>query len=210
MPADNRARRVVQLLGGLLLYGFSMGLMIRGRLGVDPWDVLHLGLNHLVRMDLGLLIICVSVVVLLAWIPMRQRPGIGTLANVLVVGIATSVSLALLPSPAMLVSRATMLSVGILLNAVAGALYIGAGLGAGARDGLMTGLVARGWGSVRMVRTCIELSVLVTGWLMSGTLWGGPVGPGTLAYALSIGPLVHWLLPMVTVPSRDDMRADTR
>ncbi|MDH2443515.1 hypothetical protein QDR37_06115 [Amnibacterium sp. CER49] len=199
VPRGDRPRRFGQLLVGLALYGFSMGLMIRAQLGVDPWDVFHLGLNHLLHIDLGLLIIAVSVVVLLAWIPMRQRPGIGTLANVLLIGLATSATLAWIPAPAPMLVRVSFLVAGVLLNGLAGALYIGAGLGPGARDGLMTGLVARGVGSVRTVRTCIEVTVLLVGWILSGTLWGGPVGPGTLLYALTIGPIVHWTLPRLTV-----------
>jgi uncharacterized membrane protein YczE len=199
VPRIQRPRRIAQLLLGLALYGFSMALMIRGHLGVDPWDVFHLGLNSLLHMDLGLLIIAVSVVVLLVWIPMRQRPGLGTLANVLLVGAATSATLALVPEPSSMLLRIAFLLAGIGLNALAGALYIGAGLGPGPRDGLMTGLVGRGWGSVRLIRTGIEVSVLVVGWVLSGVLWGGPVGPGTVLYAVAIGPLLHWLLPRVTV-----------
>jgi uncharacterized membrane protein YczE len=199
VPKDRRPRRFAQLLVGLALYGFSMALMIRGRLGVDPWDVFHLGLNHLLHMDLGLLIVLVSVVVLLAWIPMRQRPGLGTLANVLLIGAATSATLALVPPPSAMALRVGFLVVGVAVNGLAGALYIGAGLGPGARDGLMTGLVARGWGSVRVVRTCIEVTVLAVGWVLSGVLLGGPVGPGTVLYAATIGPIVHWFLPRFTV-----------
>jgi uncharacterized membrane protein YczE len=201
IPSGDRPRRLVQLLVGLALYGFSMALMIRAQLGVDPWDVFHLGLNHLLHIDLGLLIIAVSVVVLLAWIPMRQRPGVGTLANVILIGLATSATLAWIPAPALLPVRISFLVAGVTLNGLAGALYIGAGLGPGARDGLMTGLVARGVGSVRAVRTCIEVTVLIVGWILSGTLWGGPVGPGTLLYALTIGPIVHWTLPRLTIPA---------
>jgi uncharacterized membrane protein YczE len=199
VPPDRRARRIGQLLLGLGLYGFSMALMIRGQLGVDPWDVFHLGINHLLHMDLGLLIIVVSVVVLLAWIPMRQRPGLGTLANVLLIGAATSLTLAVVPPPSPLALRVAFLITGVLLNGLAGALYIGAGLGPGARDGLMTGLVARGWGSVRLIRTCIEVAVLAVGWVLSGNLLGGPVGPGTVLYAATIGPIVHWFLPRLEV-----------
>ncbi len=199
VPGDRRPRRYLQLLAGLALYGFSMTLMIQGHLGVDPWDVFHLGLNAHLHQDLGLLIIEVSVVVLLLWIPMRQRPGVGTLANVLLVGVATSASLAVVPAPTSMALRVVFLVIGVGLNGVAGALYIGAGLGPGARDGLMTGLVARGWGSVRVVRTGIELTVLAIGWILSGVLWGGPVGLGTLLYALAIGPVVHWFLPRFTV-----------
>ena len=187
-----------------------MALMIRAHLGVDPWDVFHLGLNQLVHMDLGLLIVAVSVVVLLAWIPMRQRPGVGTLANVILIGLATSASLACIPVPSLLILRISFLLAGVLLNGLAGALYIGAGLGPGARDGLMTGLVSKGVGSVRTVRTCIELTVLTVGWLLSGSFWHGPVGPGTLLYALTIGPIVHWTLPRLTVPTNGESEAGDR
>lgn len=199
VPPGRRPRRFVQLFIGLCLYGFSMALMIRAHLGVDPWDVFHLGLNHLLDIDLGLLIIAVSVALLITWIPMRQRPGIGTLLNAVIVGLATSATLAFLSTPRLYSARIAFLCAGVLVNGLASALYIGAGLGPGARDGLMTGLVGRGAGGVRTVRTGIEVTVLAVGWILSGALWGGPVGPGTLLYALAIGPIVHWCLPRLTV-----------
>ena len=188
-------RRLVQLYAGLVLYGFSMALMIEAALGLNPWDVLHEGLAARVPLTFGQVTIAVGALVLLAWIPLRQRPGFGTVSNVVVIGLAVDASLALLPAPDSLPVRAGWLAAGIVLNAVATAAYIGARLGPGPRDGLMTGLVMRTGGSVRLVRTLLEVSVLATGWLLGGT-----VGIGTVAYALAIGPLVHVMLPRLTVP----------
>ncbi len=198
VPPDRRPRRFTQLIGGLLLYGFTMGLMVRAVLGLDPWDVFHQGLTRVVTkwvdVSYGTVITVVSVVVLLAWIPLRQRPGVGTLLNAAMVGWTTDATLALVPATDNLAVRIGLLVVAVLGNALAGALYIGAGLGPGPRDGLMTGLVARGIGSVRVVRTCLELGVLVI-----GALFGGKLGVGTVVYALGIGPLLHVLLPRFTV-----------
>ena len=188
-------RRLVQLYAGLVLYGFSMALMIEAALGLNPWDVLHDGLAARVPLTFGQVTIAVGALVLLAWIPLRQRPGFGTVSNVVVIGLAVDASLARLPALDSLPVRAGWLAAGIVLNAVATAAYIGARLGPGPRDGLMTGLVMRTGGSVRLVRTLLEVSVLATGWLLGGT-----VGVGTVSYALAIGPLVHVLLPRLTVP----------
>jgi uncharacterized membrane protein YczE len=191
----------VQLIVGLLLYGFTMGMMVRAVLGLDPWDVFHQGLTALVNrwvpLSYGTVITIVSVFVLLLWIPLRQRPGIGTVANAAIIGFATDATLRVLPEFGNLTVRIAVLALAIAGNALAGALYIGAGLGPGPRDGLMTGLVARGVGSVRLVRTTIELSVLGIGWVL-----GGVVGVGTVLYALAIGPLLHLLLPRLQVRSR--------
>ena len=201
IPVDRRPRRFVQLIVGLLLYGFTMGMMVRAVLGLDPWDVFHQGLTALVNrwvpLSYGTVITIVSVFVLLLWIPLRQRPGIGTVANAAIIGFATDATLRLLPEFSNLTVRIVVLALAIVGNALAGALYIGAGLGPGPRDGLMTGLVARGVGSVRLVRTTIELSVLGIGWVL-----GGVVGVGTVLYALAIGPLLHLLLPRLQVRSR--------
>jgi uncharacterized membrane protein YczE len=187
-------RRLVQLFTGLSLYGASMALMLRAALGLDPWDVFHQGLASHVGLSFGMLVNAVGAVVLLLWIPLRQRPGIGTIANVLVIGTAVDLTMLVLPAFDGIAIRALMLALSIGLNGVAGALYIGAGLGPGPRDGLMTGLVRRtGW-SIRLVRTGIELTVLALGWLMGGTL-----GVGTVLYAFAIGPLVQALLPLFTV-----------
>lgn len=196
IPRDRLPRRVGQLLVGLVLYGVTMGVMVRATLGLDPWDVFHQGLARHVPLSFGTVITLMSVVVLLAWIPLRQRPGLGTVANALIIGWTTDATLALIPPIHQLWLRIVLLVVAIAANALAGALYIGAGLGPGPRDGLMTGLVARGVGTIRLVRTCIELTVLAVGWLL-----GGLVGVGTVAYALSVGPLLHVMLPRLTVRS---------
>ncbi|WP_197676216.1 membrane protein YczE [Nakamurella panacisegetis] len=200
IPADRRIRRFGQLVIGLVLYGFTMGLMVRAVFGLDPWDVFHQGLTkligHWVHLSYGTVITGASVVVLLAWIPLRQRPGIGTVLNVLIIGWTTDATLAVIHPTGTLAVRILFLLAAVIGNAVAGALYIGAGLGPGPRDGLMTGMVARGIGSVRVVRTSIELSVLLVGWL-----GGGAVGLGTAVYALAIGPLLQLFLPRLRVPS---------
>jgi uncharacterized membrane protein YczE len=197
LPADRAARRLAQLYVGLVLYGVSMGMMIRAGLGLDPWDVLHQGLTERLGWSFGTVTIVVGALVLLLWIPLRQRPGIGTVSNVFVIGVAVDATLWLLDSPGALWARVALLVGSVLLNGLAGGCYIGAGLGPGPRDGLMTGLVARtGW-SVRVVRTVIEAAVLGVGWLLGGT-----VGIGTVLYAVTIGPLVHFFLPRLTVAPR--------
>jgi uncharacterized membrane protein YczE len=188
-------KRLVQLYAGLLLYGASMALMIRAGLGLDPWDVLHQGLAERLPLSFGMVTIVVGALVLLAWIPLRQRPGVGTVSNVIVIGLAVDAALAVLPAPDAPALRLTVMLAGVGLNGVATAAYIGARLGPGPRDGLMTGLVRRTGRSVRLVRTSIEVTVLAAGWLLGGT-----VGVGTVVYALGIGPLVHVLLPVLTVP----------
>lgn len=197
LRAGRLGRRLPQLLVGLWLYGLSMAMMVRSRLGLDPWDVFHAGVARHLPVSFGTIVVVVGVVVLLLWIPLRQAPGLGTMANVVLIGVATDVSLALIDPPHALVPRALLLVGGIVLNGLAGALYIGAQLGPGPRDGLMTGLVARtGW-PLRLVRTGIEVTVLVTGFLLGGT-----VGLGTLLYAAGIGPIVQALLPLLTVRLR--------
>ena len=188
-------RRLLQLYAGLVLYGVSMALMVRSELGVMPWDVLHQGVARQLGLSLGTVTILVGILVLLAWVPLRQRPGLGTVSNVVVIGLAVDAALALLEPPSALSARVLFAASGIALNAVATAAYIGVQLGPGPRDGLMTGLVRRTGGSVRLVRTAIEVAVVISGWLLGGTL-----GLVTVAYALSIGPLVHQLLPRLSVP----------
>jgi uncharacterized membrane protein YczE len=187
-------RRLLQLYSGLALYGASMALIIRSTLGNMPWDVLHQGLAGRMGWSIGAVSILVGALVLLAWIPLRQRPGLGTVSNVVVIGLAVDVTLALVPAPSSLPLRAGLLLTGVLLNAVATAAYIGVHLGPGPRDGLMTGLVGRTGRSVRLVRTSIEVVVVATGWLLGGTL-----GVGTVLYAVAIGPLVQILLPRVSL-----------
>ncbi|SEP41000.1 YczE/YyaS/YitT family protein [Amycolatopsis saalfeldensis] len=185
--------RGLQLLGGLSLYGASMAMLTRAGLGLDPWDVLHDGLTKITGLSFGTVTAIASVFVLLLWIPLRQRPGIGTVANVLVISVTVDAVRAVLPDQHVLGWQIVLLAGGVLLNAVATAVYVGTRLGPGPRDGLMTGLTARTGRSVRLVRTGIEVTVLAAGWLL-----GGSVGVGTVLYAASIGPLTHALLPLVT------------
>ncbi|MDZ5441899.1 hypothetical protein U2F26_04030 [Micromonospora sp. 4G57] len=187
--------RLVRLLLGLALFGASVALMVRADLGLSSWDVLHQGLADRTGLPLGLVVNGVALVVLLLWLPLRQRPGVGTVANVALVGVALDAVLAVLPPVHALPVRVGLLLLGVLLNGVATALYLGARLGPGPRDGLMTGLAARGL-PIGRVRTVIELGVLAAGWLLGGT-----VGVGTLLYALSIGPLAQFLIPRLAVPA---------
>ncbi|QRP45569.1 YitT family protein [Amycolatopsis sp. FDAARGOS 1241] len=190
-------RRGAQLLAGLALYGASMAMLTRAHLGLDPWDVLHEGLTKLTGLTFGTVTAIASVFVLLLWIPLRQKPGVGTVANVLVISVTVDTVRAVLPDQHVLALQILLMVGGIVLNAVATAVYVGTRLGPGPRDGLMTGLTARtGW-SVRLVRTGIEVTVLAVGWLLGGTF-----GVGTVLYALAIGPLTQALLPLVTWRSR--------
>jgi uncharacterized membrane protein YczE len=193
----NPGRRLPQLLAGLALYAVSMAMQIRSGLGLNPWDVLHEGLTRQTPLSFGTITAITGAVVLLLWIPLRQRPGIGTVANVVVIAAVVNVALAVLPTPDALVARIALLVGGIVLNGVATAAYVGARLGPGPRDGLMTGLSARTGRSVRLVRTCIEVAVLACGWLLGGT-----VGVGTVLYALAIGPLTQAFLPLFAVRTR--------
>jgi hypothetical protein len=191
-------RRLIQLFSGLVLYGLSIALIVRADLGLDPWDVLNQGVfERFARpagISFGLVVNLIGLAVLLLWIPLRQKPGVGTVANVLVIGTVANVGLDWIPTDLDLSLRAGLLIAGIVLNGVASGAYIGAGLGPGPRDGLMTGIVARtGW-PMKWVRTAIELSVIAVGWLL-----GGSVGLGTVLYAVTIGPLVHVFLPLFTI-----------
>ncbi len=194
LRAGQLQRRVLQLVVGLTLYGISMAMMIRSTLGLDPWDVFHVGIATHVPISFGQVTIVVGALVLLLWVPLRQWPGLGTVANVVVIGLAADAGLALIGAPDALWARALLLTSGIVLNGIAGGLYIGSQLGPGPRDGLMTGFARRTGLSIRLVRTSIEVVVLGVGWLL-----GGPVGLGTLLYAVSIGPLVQFFLPRLTV-----------
>jgi uncharacterized membrane protein YczE len=199
-------RRFVQLQVGLVLYGTSMALMIKSSLGLDPWDVFHQGLAEVTGLRFGLIVIGVGAIVLLLWIPLRQRPGVGTVSNVIVIGLAVDRALALLPAPDLVAVRVAFLVAGIVGNGAATGLYIGARLGPGPRDGLMTGFVALKPGrSIRLVRTVIEVTVLGVGWLLGGT-----VGVGTVLYAVSIGPLAHVFIPLFTVAPRDQAASSGR
>jgi uncharacterized membrane protein YczE len=196
LPEDRLPLRSVMLVGGLVLYGASCGLILQADLGVDPWDVLHQGLARALGGQVGTWTIAVSLVVLLLWLPLRGRFGVGTLANALVVGLCIDATLSLVPTQHDLVVRAVVLVTAVLLNGVATGLYIGAGFGPGPRDGLTTAIAARGH-QIRVVRTAVEVTVLAVGWLL-----GGSVGVGTVLYAASIGPLTHLTIPLFTPTER--------
>jgi uncharacterized membrane protein YczE len=188
-------RRIAQLLVGLFLYGIAIAMMVRAGIGVAPWDVLTQGLNRQTGLSFGLLTVIIGAVVLLLWIPIRQKPGVGTVLNVLLIGPAADVGLAVIPQQHEPVLQGLLFAAGLALLAVATGLYIGARLGPGPRDGLMTGIHNRyGW-KLWIVRTGIEVTVLTVGWLL-----GGQVGIGTLAFALLVGPMVGVTLPLLTVP----------
>jgi uncharacterized membrane protein YczE len=189
------ARRTTQLFAGLVLYGAGMALMIESRLGLTSWDVFHQGLAKVTGLSFGWVVILLGIPILLLWIPLRQRPGFGTMANLVVIGFVVDGALATIPHPGPLWSRGVYLVAGIAVIGVGTGLYIGARMGPGPRDGLMTGLVARYPRlSIRLVRTTLELTVLGLGWLLGGT-----VGLGTLAFALAIGPLAQVFIPLFTV-----------
>jgi uncharacterized membrane protein YczE len=191
------ARRIIQLLIGLVLYGIALSLMLRAAIGVAPWDVLSQGIVKQTGIPFGWVTNIVGALVLLLWIPVRQKPGLGTIANVLLIGPSAELGLALIPQVDDLVIRIPLFAGGLVLLAIATGLYIGARLGPGPRDGLMTGANKRfGW-PIWMVRTAIELTVLTIGWLL-----GGNAGIGTLLFAVLIGPMVSVTLPLLRVPER--------
>lgn len=192
--AGRTGRRLTQLFVGLWLYGVAMGMLVRSELGLDPWDVFHDGVQKITGLSFGTVVILTGVAVLALWWPLRQWPGLGTVANTVVIGLATDATLAVLVTPEGIGWRWVLLLGGIVLNGLAGALYIGSQYGPGPRDGLMTGLSRRTGLSIRLVRTALELTVLVLGWLL-----GGVVGLGTVLYALLIGPTIQFFLPIVTV-----------
>ena len=194
LRAGRLGRRLPQLYVGLVLYGVSLAWMVRGDLGLAPWDVLHSGLIRHLPITLGQAVVVMSFVVLIAWVPLRETPGLGTISNALVVGFSADATLALLDRPDSVVLRVGLMVAGVLLCGLAGALYIGAQLGRGPRDGLMTGLARRTGHSLRLVRTGIEVTVVLVGLLLGGTL-----GLGTVLYALAIGPLTQLWLPALTV-----------
>jgi uncharacterized membrane protein YczE len=194
LRAGRLTRRLTQLVVGLFIYGASMALIIRAGLGVIPWDVLHVGLIQHFPTTFGTMAILVSLAVLVTWIPLRQRPGLGTFANAVGVGLSADLTLWLVPPVEPLVAQVPLLIVGVVLNAAATALYVGSQLGPGPRDGLMTGLARVTGRSIRLVRTSIEVVVVVLGFVLGGT-----VGLGTALYAVAIGPLTQLLLPWCTV-----------
>ncbi|WP_198416221.1 YczE/YyaS/YitT family protein [Cryobacterium cheniae] len=198
-------RRLAQLLIGLFLYGLGIALIVRGEIGVAPWDVLTQGISGRTDLGFGLVTILISGVVLLIWIPLRQKPGVGTILNALLVGPAADVGLWLIPTGLDLWVRILLFAAGLLVLAIATGLYIGAHFGPGPRDGLMTGLHKRtGW-RIWIVRTGIEVTVLSIGWVL-----GGDVGIGTVLFAVLVGPLCHWTIPFfaITLPRADDTRLE--
>ena len=196
VPPDARAHRFAQLAVGLVLYGVSASMLVLAALGLDPWDVLHQGLSRQFGLGIGTWAVIASVFVLALWWPLRQRAGVGTVANAVVVGLVMNVVLGTFDTPDALGARVALLLGGVVLNGIATGMYIGAGMGPGPRDGLTTGLADRGH-SIRVVRTAIEVTVLVAGFALGGT-----VGIGTLLYALAIGPISHVTIPALTVRSR--------
>ncbi|MBW8820486.1 MAG: hypothetical protein JF598_20265 [Streptomyces sp.] len=192
-------RRLIQLYVGLTLYGASSALLVEAGLGLEPWGVLHQGLAELTGLSIGVVSIIVGAAVLLLWIPLRQRPGLGTVSNVFVVGIAMDATLAAVPATHGLALRIPLMLAGIVLNGVATGLYIAAHFGPGPRDGLMTGLHRRTGRSIRLMRTAVEVAVVVTGFVLGGT-----IGIGTVLYAVSIGPLAQLFLRVFAVPPASD------
>lgn len=191
------AERLVRLVVGLLLFGAGSGLMLQSDLGLSPWDVLHQGLAIQLGLTVGAWTVIVAFVVLLLWLPLRERYGLGTLLNALIIGPAIDMTTAIVPQPDALPARATLMVVGVVIVAIATGLYIGAHFGPGPRDGLMTGISKRG-PSIRLTRAVIELTVLVLGWMLGGT-----VGVGTVVFAVAIGPLVQVFLPIFEVDLQD-------
>jgi len=194
LRAGRLLRRLLQLALGLSLYGVTLAMMIRATLGNAPWDVLHQGMAIHLPISIGTAVIVMSLVVLLLWIPLREMPGLGTVTNSFVVGLVADLTLAVLVAPGDLWQRALLMAGGVVLNALATALYIGSQFGPGPRDGLMTGLHRRTGVSIRLVRTGLEVFVVAIGWLL-----GGVVGLGTVLYAVAIGPLVQLMLPRCIV-----------
>jgi uncharacterized membrane protein YczE len=198
-------RRLLQLYVGLALYGLSAGLLVRSRLGLDPWDVLHQGIAEHVGLKIGTVLIIVGAIAMLGWIPLRQRPGFGTLSNLVIIGITLNVSLSYLPATMSMPARVAEMLSGIGLCGAATGMYIGANFGPGPRDGLMTGLARRTGRSIRFTRTSIELTVLASGWLLGGT-----VGIGTGLFAVLIGPLAQRFLPLFDTSSQTPSRKPAR
>lgn len=196
IPRNRRYRRWAQLLCGVVLYGATAGMLVLAGLGLDPWDVLHQGLSRALGLGIGTWAIIVSFVVLLGWLGLRQRLGVGTLVNAVVVGLVIDLTVSTFHPPHALWARVVLLTGGVVGNGIATGLYIGAGLGPGARDGLTTGIASRGH-SIRMIRTTIEAAVLLAGFLLGGT-----VGIGTVFYALAIGPITHHTIPALAIDQR--------
>lgn len=196
MPSDRPLQRLLRCVGGLALFGIGIALLIDADLGAAPWDVFHTGVSDLTGIPVGTVIIITGVGLLLLWIPLRETPGLGTVLNAVEIGLVVDLVLPLVPNPANLAVRFLMMFGGVVLIAIGSGLYIGAGLGPGPRDGLMTGLAKRGV-TIRTARTALELTVLTL-----GVVLGGAIGIGTAVFALSIGPLVQLFLPRLTMHDR--------
>lgn len=196
---EHPLRRLPQLLIGLSLYGFSLAPMVRASLGVSPWTVLTEGLDNHTSLSFGAITAVIGALVLLLWIPLRQRPTLGTFANIVVIAISSDLGLDLIPEHLGLAARIGLLLGGVLVNATSIAIYVGARLGPGPRDGLMTGASAATGRSIRLVRTVIEVVVLIAGWWL-----GGSVGVGTVLYALSVGPIAQFFLPWFAYRTADE------
>lgn len=193
-PVPELRRRLPRLLAGLTLFGVGIALMVRADLGLAPWDVLHQGVADRTGIPIGQVTILTGAAVLLLWVPLRERPGLGTLANVLVIGLVEDAALAVIEAPSGMAARIAMLVVGVFLFGPGSGLYIGAGLGPGPRDGLMTGIARRG-ATVRVARTAVEVAALGIGFALGGT-----VGVGTVLFTLTVGPNVHWFLERMRLP----------
>jgi uncharacterized membrane protein YczE len=199
-PVTEPRERIPRLVAGLVLCGLGIAFMVAADLGLAPWSVLDQGISRHTGIPIGTVSIIVGAVVLAAWIPLRERPGLGTVLNVLLIGTTIDLALLVLDTPSSLAARLAYLALGLFLWGPGTGLYIGAGLGPGPRDGLMTGLAARGVGSIRLVRTGIEVTAL-----LAGIALGGSVGLGTVAFALTIGPNVQFFLPRLTVRPSERM-----
>ena len=201
MPITTRSRalirRLSRLLSGLVICGLGLSMMIAADLGLGPWDVLHQGLARITGAPIGVMVIAVGFAVLLLWIPLKERPGVGTIANVVVIGVVIDLVLLVVDTPGSLLVRSLMMLSGPVLFAIGSGFYLGVRMGPGPRDGVMTGLAKRGM-PVGVVRGALEVSVLVLGWALGGT-----VGAGTIWFALGIGPMVHWCLPRLAMRSDD-------
>ena len=196
IPVDRPTERILRCVAGLALFGLGIALLLHANLGAAPWDVFHTGVSELTGVPVGTVIIITGIVILLLWIPLRESPGLGTVLNAIEIGVVVDLVLPHVPEPDALVVRLAMMLGGVVVIAIGSGLYIGAGLGPGPRDGLMTGLARRGI-SIRGARTGIEIVVLLI-----GVLLGGAIGLGTAVFALGIGPLVQFFLPRLTLPER--------